>query len=109
MTTTEIAYQFEADLAAAIKTIPEKGIVSQTLARRDGFKATLFGFAPGEELTEHTASKQAILHFLDGEGELSLGEERYDVKAGSWTWMPPNLPHGVRARTELRMLLLLID
>src|SRR5262245_38414135 len=47
---------------------PDKGILSRTLHNDDRLKVVLFGFAPGEELSEHTASMPAILHFLQGEG-----------------------------------------
>jgi quercetin dioxygenase-like cupin family protein len=43
---------------------PENGILSRTIYSDDRIKAVVFGFAAGEELSEHTASMPAILHFL---------------------------------------------
>jgi hypothetical protein len=43
---------------------PAKGILSRTLYNDDRLKAVLFGFAQGEELSEHTASMPAVLHSL---------------------------------------------
>ena len=54
---------------------PEKGILSRTLYNDDRVKAVIFGFAQGEELSEHTASMPAILHFLQGEAKLTLGDD----------------------------------
>ena len=45
---------------------PDKGILSRTLFSDDRLKAVLFGFAQGEELSEHTASMPAATHFLRG-------------------------------------------
>ena len=51
------------DLAKEVQP-PDQGILSRTLYNDDHFKAVLFGFAQGEELSEHTASMPADLHFL---------------------------------------------
>jgi quercetin dioxygenase-like cupin family protein len=96
------------DLCAELPQIPPDSIVSRTIFQNDQVKVILFGFAAGQELSEHTSSKPAILHLLEGEASLTLGEERMDVRAGAWMHMPPDLPHSIKARTTLTMLLLLI-
>ena len=69
-----------ADLAG-FQDVPKKGTLSRTLYSDDRVKAIWFGFAAGEELSEHTASMPAILHFLQGEARLTLGdEEREDFR-----------------------------
>jgi quercetin dioxygenase-like cupin family protein len=65
----------------------------------------LFGFAAGEELSAHSAPTPAVLYFLEGEGEVQLGDDKVQVQPGSFVYMPPMLPHGIAARTSLRMLL----
>ncbi len=70
-------------------------------------KAILFSFATGQELSEHTASQPAILHFIEGEADLKLGEDELTAAPGTWVRMPARLPHSVRARTPVTMLLLL--
>lgn len=89
-------------------TPPEHGILSHTVFQSDDVKAVVFGFGQGDELSEHTASKPAILHFLQGEVELTLGEDKLDVKAGAWIHMEAGLPHTVLAKTPTTMLLLLL-
>ena len=74
----------------------------------DAVKVTLFGFAAGEELTEHTAAYPAILHFISGEADLQLGEEQTTAVPGTWVSMPARLPHSVYARTAVTMLLYLV-
>ena len=60
-------YSFIADLAAQIPDIPSDSIISRTVYSDEAVKAVLFGFAAGQELSEHTASSPALLHILRGE------------------------------------------
>ncbi len=50
----------------------------------------------------------AILYFLEGEAEVQLGEDIVQAKAGSFVFMPPLLPHGISAKTAVKMLLVQI-
>jgi quercetin dioxygenase-like cupin family protein len=102
------ASTFIPDLAALIEEIPPESIVSRTVYRDDQVKAVLFGFAAGEGLTEHTASQAAILHFLQGEATVTLGELEEKAAPGSFIHMPPKLPHSVVAHSDVLMLLLLL-
>jgi quercetin dioxygenase-like cupin family protein len=101
-------FAFHPDLADLLGTIRPDSIVSRSVHNDERIKVTLFGFAPGQELTEHTASKPAILQVLAGEGTFGLGREVVAVGPGSWASMEPNLPHTVTARTPLVMLLTMI-
>ena len=56
-------YSLISDLAKEVQP-PDKGILSRTLFNDDRLKVVLFGFAQAEELSEHTASMPAVLHFL---------------------------------------------
>jgi len=87
---------------------PDKGILSRTLFGDDRLKAVLFGFAQGEELSEHTASMPAVLHFLQGEARLTLGDDTVEARPGTWVHMPTGLRHSIRAKTPVVMLLLLL-
>jgi quercetin dioxygenase-like cupin family protein len=87
---------------------PAKGILSRTLFNDDRLKAVLFGFAQGEELSEHTASMPAALHFLRGEARLTLGDDTLEAKPGTWSHMAKGLRHSIQAQTPVVMLLLLM-
>jgi quercetin dioxygenase-like cupin family protein len=95
------------DLASHVD-IPNDGIISKTLQQDDRTKVVLFGFAPGQELSEHTASVPAILHFLQGEAHVTLGATAHELSAGGWVHMPASLPHSIRAKTAVKMLLILL-
>jgi quercetin dioxygenase-like cupin family protein len=81
------------------------GIVSRTLLRTRAARVVLFGFAEGQELTEHTSTQHALVQVLSGECEFSLAGEPHKLKPGDLLYMPPNLPHAVKATKQFSMLL----
>jgi quercetin dioxygenase-like cupin family protein len=92
------------------------GIVSRMLLRTVNTRTVLFGFAEGQELTEHTSTQHALIQILSGDCEFSLdgqphhlkaGDFLYLLKAGDFLYLPPNLPHAVRATAQFSMLLTL--
>lgn len=88
--------------------VPERSILSTTLAQTARVKPVVFHFAAGEALTEHTSKYAANLIILSGEGTVTLGPDTHAVSPGSWIHMPPQLPHSVVARTPVIMLLEMI-
>ena len=101
------SYTHVIDLAKEAEP-PKDGILTRTLFNNDDVKAVMFGFGQGEELSEHTASMPAILHFLQGEATLTLGDDTVEAQPGTWIHMQPNLKHSVRTKTPVVMLLLLL-
>jgi quercetin dioxygenase-like cupin family protein len=95
-------------LLEATPGLPADGILSRTLYSDEQIKVVWFGFAAGQELSEHTASQPAIVHILQGEARLTLGGEAYEAAAGTWVHMPAGLSHSVFATTPLIMLLTLL-
>lgn len=100
-------YKYLANLDAEM-TPPEDGTLSRTLYQDDGAKVLLFGFGVGQELSEHTASVAAIMHFLQGEADVTVGGDSMSVGPGAWFHMEPHLPHSIRAKTPAVMLLVLL-
>jgi quercetin dioxygenase-like cupin family protein len=98
-------YALIEDLTGLIDGIKPDSIVSRTFFKSNQMNAILFGFDTGQELSEHTSSKRAILQIVQGEATVTLGEDRHELKAGSWVQMPPHLKHSVLAKTPLLMLL----
>lgn len=84
------------------------GIVSRTVLTTAHSRTILFGFAEGQELSEHTSTQHALIHILSGECEFSLGDQVQTLKAGAFLHMPPNLRHAVQAKQPFSMLLTLI-
>ena len=84
------------------------GIVSRTLMRTPTTRVVLFGFAAGQELSEHTSTAQALIQVLSGSCEFSLEGHPHQLKTGNLLYMPPNLPHAVKATERFSMLLTLL-
>jgi quercetin dioxygenase-like cupin family protein len=85
----------------------ENGIVSRTLLRTPASRVVLFGFAQGQELTEHTSTYEAVVQILSGECEFTLDGQPHALKPGDLVFMPSHLPHSVRATQQFSMLLTL--
>lgn len=84
------------------------GIVSRTVLTTDHSRTILFGFAEGQELSEHTSTQHALIHILSGECEFTLDGQVHTLQAGALLHMPPNLRHAVQAKQQFSMLLTLI-
>jgi len=97
-------YTFLANLQTEF-ALPEKGILSRVLHKDQHANVTLFGFSAGEVLSSHSAPTPAVLYFIEGEAEVEMGEDRVSARPGSFVYMPPMLPHGIAAKTPVRMLL----
>jgi quercetin dioxygenase-like cupin family protein len=102
-----VNYTFLANLQQEF-ALPEKGILSRVLQKDDDVNVTLFGFSAGEELSGHSAPTPAILYFLEGTADVQLGDDKVSAQAGSFIHMPAMLPHGISAKSPVRMLLVQI-
>lgn len=88
--------------------LPDNGILSRTLQADDRVKVIQFCFAPGQELSAHTAPMPAMIYFISGEATLTLGTDRREVRAGAFASMPPMLAHAIHAHSEVVMLLIML-
>jgi len=68
-----------------------------------------FNFEPGQELPVHShpADSEVALYILEGEGVFTGGEEEIPAPAGTMQIMPVSQPHGIRAVTRLRLLVII--
>ena len=81
------------------------GIVSQAVLTAPGLRVTLFRFAAGQELSEHTTPARALVQVLDGVCEFTFPDRVLRMQAGDLLHMPPKLPHAVRALESLSVLI----
>ncbi|MGB8888153.1 MAG: cupin domain-containing protein [Candidatus Korobacteraceae bacterium] len=88
--------------------IPQDGTLSRTIHRDDRVKIVLFGFAGGQELSQHTAAVPAVIEILRGDARVTLDGEEKELSAGSWVFMDAQLPHSIYARTDVIMLLTML-
>ena len=101
-------YHYVESLAGLLPEMPAESIISRSVHGDEVLNVTLFGFAAGQELTEHTAAFPAVLHFLEGEFELRLGDAHFEARPGAWAYMPAHLPHSLKAATGGSLLLILV-
>ena len=70
----------------------EGSVVSRTILAKDTGTVTLFAFAQGQGLSEHTAPFDALVYLLDGESEITISGKPVQTKAGEMVIMPPISP-----------------
>jgi len=102
-----MSYTHILDLAKESEPPPD-GILSRTIFQDDQLKAVVFGFGQGQELSEHTAAKPAMLFFVKGNAIVGLGNDVQEAQAGTCVHMPAGLKHSIRATTPVVMLLVLL-
>ncbi|MCM2324133.1 MAG: cupin domain-containing protein [Oligoflexia bacterium] len=83
-------------------------VISKTLIKKEKGNITLFAFAEGQGLSEHTAPFDAFVQILEGEAELIIGGKSLFPKAGETVVMPAGIPHAVKAPRPFKMLLTMI-
>jgi len=83
-------------------------VVSRTLIDEPAGTVTLFAFDEGQGLSEHTAPFDAMVTMVDGEAEVTVGDEVHTVERGQMIITPADVPHALRARQRFKMLLVLV-
>ena len=83
-------------------------VVSRQIIKADAGNVTLFAFDKDQELSEHTAPFDALVHVIDGETEIRISGKPHQLKTGDAIIMPADEPHAVRALTRFKMLLTMI-
>ena len=96
-----------ADAASAVE-IQGGAVVSKVIHRDEGLDVTVFGFDAGEGLTEHTATRPAIVQVLSGRMRFTADGEELDAGPGFWLHMTAGTPHAIVAVEPCRMLLTLL-
>ena len=79
----ESTYTYIPDLLKSMSAVPEDSIVSRVIAKGERLDVTLFGFAAGQELTEHTSPYRAIIQVLAGQAQITLGKDTVTAEAGA--------------------------
>lgn len=83
-------------------------VVSRQITKADAGNVTLFAFDKAQELSEHTAPFDALVHILDGQAEVRISGVPFSLVAGDAIIMPADQPHALKAVTPFKMLLTMI-
>lgn len=92
----------------ALVDYQEGRVVSRTLAQGKPLSVTLFAFDKNEEISSHSAGGDAMVYILDGEAEITVGDEKFNVKKGETIVMPAGVPHALLATERFKMLLTVV-
>jgi len=93
---------------AELVSFQDTSVVSRQLLKTEGGNVTLFAFAAGQGLSEHTAPFDALVHVLEGEAEVVIDGTPFRVASGHAIVMPANRPHALHAATPFKMLLTML-
>jgi quercetin dioxygenase-like cupin family protein len=83
-------------------------VVSREIVGQPTGTVTAFAFDAGEQLSEHTAPFDAMVIDLDGEADITIGGAVARIRPGEMVIMPAAVPHGLKAVTRFKMLLVMI-
>ena len=83
-------------------------VVSRVIQENEGGNITIFAFAEGQGLSEHSAPYDAVVQILDGTAEVTIDGVPHDLAKGRIIIMPANVPHALRAVTRFKMILTMI-
>jgi len=86
----------------------EGAVVSRAIIDKPQGTVTLFAFAEGEGLSEHTTPYDALVQVLDGGVEITIGVEAFRLDEGETIVMPADVPHALRALGRFKMLLVMV-
>ena len=95
------------DLAELV-TYQDGAVVSRQITKADAGNVTLFAFDRDQELSEHTAPFDALVHILDGHAEIKISGKAFELRTGEAIIMPANEPHALKALAPFKMLLTMI-
>jgi quercetin dioxygenase-like cupin family protein len=85
----------------------DNAVVSKTLVDKQIETVTIFAFAAGQGLSEHTAPFNAVVSILDSEAEITISGKSFHLKTGEMITMPANKPHALRAVKQFKMMLVM--
>jgi quercetin dioxygenase-like cupin family protein len=93
---------------ASLVDYQSSAVVSRTIIEHKTGTVTLFAFDEGQALGDHTSPFDAMVHIIEGKALITIAGKSITLKAGEVTIMPENQPHGLKAASRFKMLLVMI-
>ena len=84
------------------------GVISKQIVKGEGGNVTLFSFDKGQGLSEHSAPYDALVQVIDGEVEIRIDDNPYQLKKGDSIILPANVPHALHGVESFKMILTMI-
>lgn len=81
----------------------QDGPKPQVLMGNDKLKVVIGGLEAGQKIPPHPEG-ESVFHFLEGNGWMIVGDERFAVKSGATVVTPAGAKRGIEAETRLVFL-----
>ena len=88
---------------------PTSGILSKDILKNKEFDSTLFMMAKDAKLSEHTSTREGIVHILEGSGLFILEGKEIDMIPGIFIHMKKNAIHALKAAKNTTFVLILFN
>jgi quercetin dioxygenase-like cupin family protein len=82
-----------------------QGMVSHAVLTTPTLRLTVFHFAPGQGLGEHSSKARALVQILTGTCQFTAAGTTHSLKPGDLLHLPPLMPHSVTSPEAFSMLL----
>ncbi len=89
-------------------TYASNSIVSKRVLEKSTGNISLFAFDQGQQLSEHSATFDAMVQIIEGKAKITIDKNPYPLQEGETIIMPANIPHAVHADEKFKMLLTMI-
>ena len=83
-------------------------VASRMLINKKAGSITIFSFDENEGLSEHIAPFDAVVTIIDGECEVWIAGQTFQLREGQTVIFPANIPHALSAITKFKMTLTMI-
>ena len=94
--------------AAELVSYQDSSIATRQIVSKPTGKVTIFAFAEGQGLSEHTAPFDALVQVLEGEAEISIAGQPHRLQSGEMILLPAQQPHALKAVRRFKMILTMI-
>jgi quercetin dioxygenase-like cupin family protein len=109
MTATLISLQTRSIRWTEVIEYPQSGCKSQTLLKDESCKYILMCYAEGLDVYEDFFPRNATVNVIEGRGILTLEGEDLILEPDVFSFIPANIPHSIRATSNLAYLLTLSE
>ncbi|MDO8755014.1 MAG: cupin domain-containing protein [Anaerolineales bacterium] len=86
----------------------EDAVVSRQITKAEAGNVTLFAFDKDQGLSEHSAPYDALVYVLEGQAEVTISGQPFQLNMGDAIIMPADEPHALKAIQKFKMLLTMI-
>ncbi|MEO8105984.1 MAG: cupin domain-containing protein [Actinomycetes bacterium] len=88
--------------------ISSEATTSRTVVSNDAARVVAFAMDAGQELTDHSAAKPAVVQVIEGRLAFTVAGQQQELEVGDVVYLAPGERHAVVALTPCRFVLVLV-